>query len=339
MVKTTLATALAIAAGVAQAAEMAGLTTEAPAMEAPAEAPEPISIELIPHEELGEAHFEPDAAVAPGQTLADFLGIKMPPMEEIAAKELGGERRRRNIEELALARNRPGVLDYPDYRRRPSGTIAVCVDIYYVGYVWPQDGLTIKCWDEDSDWDDFITEGITGWDGCMRKNWSDDGWYTYDYLSYADIYCEVSSPYFPVIEITSHVSYDRNPRSDYNAHINSFVDRIRHNVSPGVRPNGCGDQPWLAPILNVITNMVPVCNQHDMCYSNCDQTKQECEAEFEEYALSRCRKLHVDYGPNHGWCRDVIENVMSSILSGHLGDDAYRASQSNCPRGSRGYRG
>ena len=58
-----------------------------------------------------------------------------------------------------------------------AGEIKLCAKTVH-GNNQPISGANVKCWDDDYNSDDFMTEGTTGSDGCVKLNYSNKhtGW-------------------------------------------------------------------------------------------------------------------------------------------------------------------
>lgn len=220
-------------------------------------------------------------------------------------------------------------LDKP--RRRAIGYVQVCVKLKWQGVTYNNvQGLTVKCYDEDDvGSDDHIMTMTTGHSGCARGYYRDDGSDDYDHNSYADLYCEVTSGRIGIMPSVTHVATNHKASNGFAKTINAYIDRVRYNWT-GQQPNGCSDSDVWAPVWSALSNMGPVCNQHDLCYANCYQSQKECDDEFLDLMDSRCRKLFSDSGSNFGICRHIMANLMHAGVNSQLGTDAYNAAQKNC---------
>lgn len=66
---------------------------------------------------------------------------------------------------------------------------------------------------------------------------------------------------------------------------------------PGFEPssNGCGGTgitEKFVPDRFFSADFNPVCNKHDLCYSDCNRTKKECDREFYNDLIAVCRQTY-----------------------------------------------
>lgn len=107
-----------------------------------------------------------------------------------------------------------------------------------------------------------------------------------------------------------------------------YPDRVKRG-DPGGR-NGCGPEvlgPDFANLLNSITGFSDQCDNHDLCYSNCEETKISCDNEFHDILLSQCNYWH-DTLVKGVACKKVADILYNAVRQ--YGASAFDAAQSGC---------
>jgi hypothetical protein len=112
--------------------------------------------------------------------------------------------------------------------------------------------------------------------------------------------------------------------------------RRSENVSAAVCPvripnpdqipssNGCGTTSFPVSGIAGGVDLTPACNNHDLCYNTCNQTKNDCDQTF----LSEMRVLCAATNPtgtNRDDCNGVADVYYRAVVS--LGGSAYEGAQ------------
>jgi hypothetical protein len=211
-----------------------------------------------------------------------------------------------------------------------AATINICVQSKEEGSTSPLPGAAVQCWDEDIDADDAMTgTSTTGSNGCVTLSYSKKTPKRYNPCTAwdcpgstnPDIYCRITkTDFYPLCTDTKGNSNQDNI-ADFGT-VTIYPDRT------GDATNGCGPaSEWddINEVANFLTGFEDQCNNHDLCYSDCLETQQNCDLEFKYMMYSKC---------NDSWdfsdkilCKSVADGMYALVRD--LGATAYSRSQSN----------
>ena len=106
-----------------------------------------------------------------------------------------------------------------------------------------------------------------------------------------------------------------------------FPDRVSRG-DPGT-VNGCGpasDWDDINSVADFLTGFANQCNNHDLCYTNCSETKESCDDEFLDMMESECND-DWDFSSKDP-CKTVAYGMYSLVRD--YGQDAFDASRGHC---------
>ena len=173
-----------------------------------------------------------------------------------------------------------------------AGNIKLCVKM--AGRPIP--GAFVECFDDDYNNDDFMTDGITGSDGCVMLTYQTkitsawNCWNRWDGClnSNPDIYCEVSADCLAPKKTAIKSNHDQNTLADFG----TVVVKTDKAFCGDVEWNGCGVSPlfppWLLDVLDSVSGFEDSCNRHDVCYADCTKTRSQCDTAFKSGMYARC---------------------------------------------------
>jgi hypothetical protein len=165
----------------------------------------------------------------------------------------------------------------------------------------PVAGAYVKCWDDDYNSDDFMTDGTTDLNGCVTLNyqtkttswwWPGYWWDSYS-SAHPDIFCEVSGDCIRPTNTWTKNNHNQNYLANFGT-VNVVADAAFCSDSTW---NGCGpDLPdWLSDAADSVSGFQDACNSHDVCYGNCGNTRKECEDEFWVDMYAQCDGSYLNY--------------------------------------------
>jgi Prokaryotic phospholipase A2 len=170
-----------------------------------------------------------------------------------------------------------------------AGSIKVCVT--FEGK--PMVSADVECWDDDFGKDDYMAAGKTNSDGCVAleyktkspKWWDSLNSWDLGFQPNPDIFCEVSSDCMESKKTSTKRNHDQSVVADFG------VITVEPNTDfcGDVSWNGCGAGPeWLNDIADTISGFESICNRHDVCYSNCQKTRSQCDKVFKKSMTDKC---------------------------------------------------
>jgi hypothetical protein len=211
-----------------------------------------------------------------------------------------------------------------------AATIKICVKKKEEGITAALSRAAVQCWDEDSlDTDDAMTSTkLTGSNGCVTRSYTKKtsslfkctGW---DCSTNPDIYCKVTKPgLYPLYTDTKQ---DWN--QDTTANFATVIVYPKRTGDPG-QTNGCGSVYLPSKISSLdLTGFENPCNNHDLRYSNCLETKQNCNLELKFMMYSQCNDPE-DTSISKATCKTVADEMYELVRD--YGSDAYADSRAAC---------
>jgi len=159
---------------------------------------------------------------------------------------------------------------------------------------------TISCYDEDDlDADDLMVTGSTTtgsfsltYQKKTNSFWSPcGGWDCAGSGGNPDIFCYVkqgSSTSPSIFPYRTAVTQEVN--QDYDLNMNTIT------VYPDRRQTWCANTCGPSGIDMLVPDFefTEECKQHDCCYLDCAETQSNCDSEFYDLMLSRCREVYAD---------------------------------------------
>lgn len=151
----------------------------------------------------------------------------------------------------------------------------------------------VKCWDDDGfSNDDFMTQGVTGSDGCVtmsyrtkKSSWRCTGW-DCGWWSDPDIYCEVSGSCLQPFDTHTKNNHNQNNQAVFTAYV-----EVNEAFCGDSSFNGCGASFFpdvLTDVADSVSGFKDSCNEHDVCYGNCSVTREDCEEQFKNNMYDEC---------------------------------------------------
>jgi hypothetical protein len=218
-----------------------------------------------------------------------------------------------------------------------AADIRICVEYKEAGVVVPV-AADVQCWDEDkitAKQAMTVTSSTTLPGGCTTltytKKWPKlynlcNGWDCFPFQN-PDIYCEVkkSGDYTDTYTNTK-MNKNQNIVADFGT-VTIFPDRVARGDAGSI--NGCGPASFWQPINDVTTCLIgfgDACNNHDLCYDNCNETKKDCDMEFRDMMYSKCHDHH-DTMSGTIICKSVAKKMYALVRT--FGSDSYNNKQQN----------
>ena len=118
---------------------------------------------------------------------------------------------------------------------------------------------------------------------------------------------------------TKH-NFDQD-KTAYFKNVMMYPDRVKRGDDGAY--NGCGASSFpkmFTSLTDTVTGIKTSCNNHDLCYENCDETQSTCDIEFREVGYSICNDMH-DTGAQHTSCKLAVK-AMYELLK-QFGSAAY----------------
>lgn len=174
-----------------------------------------------------------------------------------------------------------------------AGTIKLCVKM--AGK--PVPGALVECFDDDVNNDDFMTQGTTNSQGCVKLTyqtkitsiWNCRNRWDGCILSNPDIYCEVSEECIAPKKTATKNNHDQTKVANFGTVTVTANEAFCGDVSWG----GCGPSalfpPWLMDIADSVSGFEDSCNIHDVCYAGCSKTRSQCDTEFKNNMYAQCK--------------------------------------------------
>lgn len=189
-----------------------------------------------------------------------------------------------------------------------ANTIQMCVKETIIITEQPSVGALVQCYDKDS-WgaDQYMTEGLTGSDGCVKMKYDNIGW---DWIGRSpDIYCIAKKEGFVDFTTKMKDGHDQNKLASFDGVL--YRDRMLKGDFGKV--NFCGPEKWGNIADKFPTNIIgsailgfgDMCNNHDKCYYDCiildafdgnyRAAHDFCDYEFWVEMYSLCNREHGDW--------------------------------------------
>uniref|UniRef100_A0A7S4RIW1 Phospholipase A2 domain-containing protein n=1 Tax=Ditylum brightwellii TaxID=49249 RepID=A0A7S4RIW1_9STRA len=128
---------------------------------------------------------------------------------------------------------------------------------------------------------------------------------------YPDIFCEVSGECLQPTNTNVKKKHNQNSLADFGT---IFVEENNNFCGKG-NWNGCGQRElpgWIQHAADSISGFQDQCNLHDVCYSNCDKTRTQCENEFRKDMFGVC---------NGDWSCEFLADLFHTGVT-ELGEDS-----------------
>ena len=109
--------------------------------------------------------------------------------------------------------------------------------------------------------------------------------------------------------------------------VTMYPDRVARG-DPGQR-NGCGpasDWDDLNVVVDFLTGFGNACNNHDLCYNNCFETKQSCDLELRDLMYSECNDSQ-DSNAGKAACKAAASTMYALVRDNSLGQERFDAGQ------------
>jgi len=204
--------------------------------------------------------------------------------------------------------------------------LKICVKAREMGVSRPLRGATVTCVDENIFTnDENLVKSTTGRNGCVTLKYKEEfNLHDYVYDQRPDIQCTITKKsYYPIVTDTA-----RNlSKKRYNfGTVTMFPDRVSR-VGMG-RANGCGPvMLWtgIDGINEYIKNFTAECNNHDLCFEKCGETRSGCDNEFKKMMHSKCNDNYKN-SDSRTACKSVANGMYKVVKAGGRG--AWRTSQS-----------
>mmetsp|Transcript_41637 Transcript_41637/g.60943 ORF Transcript_41637/g.60943 Transcript_41637/m.60943 type:complete len:250 (+) Transcript_41637:76-825(+) len=200
-----------------------------------------------------------------------------------------------------------------------AGNIQLCAKTSHSNE--PIQNAIVNCYDHDwfFDDDDFMTSGTTDQDGCVHLSYRNKStrwyephkWWDEGTSTKPDIFCEVSGECLQPTNTNVKKKHNQNSLADFGT---IFVEENNNFCGKG-NWNGCGQQElpgWIQHAADSISGFQDQCNLHDVCYSNCDKTRTQCENEFIKDMLGVC---------NGDWSCEFLADLFHTGVT-ELGEDS-----------------
>jgi hypothetical protein len=221
-----------------------------------------------------------------------------------------------------------------------AGQIKVCAAVDSVPFA----DVTVRCWDDDYNSDDFMASGTTDSNGCVTLNYQTKSngywWWGGCYggswdgcsggYSNPDIFCEVSGDCIAPKKTGDKNDHNQNQLANFGT-VNVVADTDFCGDSSW---NGCGPSvfpDWLSDTADSVSGFEDACNSHDVCYGNCGNSRAKCEDEFWDSMYAQC-----DSGISGHFCRVLADIFHLATYTGgeslcYKGrDDCTAAQQNTC---------
>lgn len=212
-----------------------------------------------------------------------------------------------------------------------ASTINICIKKKEEGYTSMLSGATVKCWDEDSlDADDLMTgTGTTDSNGCVTLTYTKKistvlspcaGW---DCTSNPNIYCKVAKTGLYPLYTDTKEDWNQTNVANFGT-VTIYPDRTG---DPGGTPNGCGPVtlwPGINSVADILSGFGDQCDNHDLCYGNCYESKKNCDLEFKSMMYSKCNDVW-DTKDSKNLCKSVAYGMYKIVKD--YGADAYNSAQ------------
>jgi hypothetical protein len=211
-----------------------------------------------------------------------------------------------------------------------AATIKICVQSKGKGQVSPLSNAIVYCYDEDLDGDDFMAMGTTSSDGCVKLSYDEKessywnpnaGWDAF--FSNPDIYCLVTKSNFYKLYTDTKEDWSQGRTANFGT-VTIFPNRVERG-DPGT-VNGCGAENFpggINEVIDFVTGFKNQCNNHDLCYNDCDESQENCDLEFKAMMYSECNEIWDTSKKSH--CKTAADG-MYYMVNEH-GSDAYKAGQ------------
>jgi len=180
----------------------------------------------------------------------------------------------------------------------------------------------VKCYDDDTFTnDDFLTSGKTDSNGCVALDYTTKSWnfFWWSRPVIPDIFCEVSGKCLKPTVTHTKENHDQETIANFGD-VNVDTDNAFCNDETW---NGCGPEflpGFINDMLDSITGFQDQCNRHDVCYSTCSRTREECDNEFKSLLEEMCG---ID--PFCALAADMAYNAVWTA-----GEDACKSSRTSC---------
>jgi Lectin C-type domain len=183
----------------------------------------------------------------------------------------------------------------------------------------------IQCWDEDLLDDDLMTDTKpTDENGCAELTFADRnptsdlcaGWdcWGFNSASDPDVYCLISKPGFHTTHTFTIKNLNQNNVADFGT---QWIFKHRAPTTT----NGCGPAslwPVISTVITFITGFEDPCRNHDFCYDNCKEKKEDCDTEFHGLMISKCMDAF-----HKSSCTSVAYAMYAIVAYAQGGTDAY----------------
>ena len=191
-------------------------------------------------------------------------------------------------------------------------------------------GAEVDCYDEDSfNFDDFLggneTSIIPSISHTVSIDYDESKDWDFPFFTEPDIYCRIRKEDYITLYTGTKEDVDAGPDDvvDFGT-VTVYPDR---SGFPG-NTNGCGaesDWPVAAEDLSrFLPDLSKACDNRNLCYNNCQETKQDCDDEFRGLLTSRCEDIN-DLSTSKASCLEVAEDMYDYVLAN--GQAQYSASQ------------
>lgn len=238
-----------------------------------------------------------------------------------------------------------------------AADITVCVVGSEGGKTSPVIGAIIQCWDRDDvGSDDQMTGKVsTGADGCAYLTYekkktgilATSGW-DWPQNGNPDIYCVANDPtgrWFGPAYTTDKDNQDQGKMADMGT-LTMYPDRVSRNDKGEY--NGCFPSAWWAQaatqipaisqyvdkIEGFLKEFTPQCNNHDLCYDNCDGnvSQESCDNEFKANMKNVCG------GKGNIATRKLCDAISFAMYTAtaKLGGSSFQLAQKACRSDSTG---
>ena len=221
-----------------------------------------------------------------------------------------------------------------------AGTIQLKVVFSEGGVSEPLEGASVKCFDEDfifrdQTMTDTVTTDAQGIATLSYKNKRGNTFFkpcrAWDCGTSSsgrpDIYCIISKSdgYFTTKYTPTLENHNQNNVANFGI-IRVYPDRQARG-DPGTI-NGCGPASiWggLRDYADFISGFGDVCNNHDLCYNSCLESRNSCDVEFLDLMISTCHNNH-DQVLLQKNCKNVAYGMIAIVLE--FGEDSFVEGQS-----------
>lgn len=164
------------------------------------------------------------------------------------------------------------------------------VDVCFEMSDLPIVGARVKCWDDDSGWDDYVgpkSGVLTDSNGCAtlvdQQQWCEK----------PDIYCEIEANGGCFQETLTSTRNNHNYMKDLNFGTIEVAKDDDYCTESGYGEffNRCGANyvpSWLRDALTEVSGFDAPCIAHDNCYGVCSKTQEDCDDDFYNDMVGTC---------------------------------------------------